>query len=91
MNRNLPLPLSGPDLSSSARHTSILKLVETKWNLPAINYRDANANNMLDFVDLVAKPAFLTPPTLATSGNSAAAAACLQTGPGQIPPVGAVT
>ena len=27
-------------------HTSILKLVETKWNLPALTYRDANANDM---------------------------------------------
>jgi hypothetical protein len=24
-------------------HTSILKLVEMKWNLPALTYRDANA------------------------------------------------
>ena len=26
-------------------HTSILKFIETKWNLPAMTYRDANANN----------------------------------------------
>ena len=44
-------------------HTSILKLVETKWNLPALTYRDANAHNMLDFFDLKAKrPPFADPP-----------------------------
>ena len=32
-------------------HTSILKLIETKWNLPALTYRDANADNLLDSLD----------------------------------------
>jgi len=46
-------------------HTSILKLVETKWNLPALTYRDANARDMLDFFDFTAStPPFLDPPTL---------------------------
>ncbi|HUI04566.1 MAG TPA: alkaline phosphatase family protein, partial [Acidimicrobiales bacterium] len=46
-------------------HTSILKLLETKWNLPALSNRDANAANLLDTLDLGAKrPPFLTPPTL---------------------------
>ncbi len=45
-------------------HTSVLKLVETKWNLPALTYRDANASNLLDTIDLKATPAFLEPPTL---------------------------
>src|SRR5262245_1037976 len=26
-------------------HTSVLKLIETKWNLPALTFRDANASN----------------------------------------------
>jgi phospholipase C len=63
-------------------HTSILALVEQKWNLPALTYRDANANNMLDFVDLDAlkrgrmnfpdmKELRLSPP-----GNTTAALAC---------------
>ena len=40
-------------------HTSILKLVETKWNLPALTYRDANASNLLDCLDFTApEPAF---------------------------------
>jgi phospholipase C len=46
-------------------HTSILKFVETKWNLPAMTYRDANAHNLLDFLDLKAKrPPFAEPPTV---------------------------
>ena len=45
-------------------HTSVLKLIETKWNLPALTYRDANADDLLDSLDLKGKPAFLDPPTL---------------------------
>jgi len=51
-------------------HTSILKLVETKWNLPALTYRDANAHNMLDFFDLAAKnPPFAEPRVLNVPKN----------------------
>jgi phospholipase C len=51
-------------------HTSILKLVETKWNLPALTYRDANARNMLDFFDLTSKrPPFAEPPVLKAPAN----------------------
>jgi phospholipase C len=63
-------------------HTSILAFVEHKFNLPALTYRDANANNMLDFVDLEAlsrgrmnfpdlKALNLSPP-----GNTTEALAC---------------
>ena len=45
-------------------HTSVLKLIETKWNLGALTYRDANADNLLDSLDFKSKPAFLDPPTL---------------------------
>jgi phospholipase C len=69
-----------------ADHTSILKLVETKWNLPAMTYRDANASNLLDFVDLRSPPAFRQPPVLPAPNDNAATEACLTTGPGQIPP-----
>ena len=48
-------------------HTSVLKLIETKWNLPAITFRDANADNLLDSLDLVSPPAFLKPPRLPAS------------------------
>ena len=72
-------------------HTSILKLVETKWNLPAMTYRDANADNMLDSVDLHSPPAFLQPPALPAANDNAQTRACMASGPGQIPPAGAVT
>ncbi len=75
-------------------HTSILKLVETKWNLPALTYRDANASNLLDFIDLASRPAFLDPPTLPAPGVTATKGAdlsCSRTGPGQIPAPGSVT
>jgi phospholipase C len=76
-------------------HTSILKLVETKWNLPALTYRDANAASLLDLVDL-RRPFFLRPPRLAapllsTDPGGPAALACNVTGPGTIPPPGSVT
>jgi phospholipase C len=45
-------------------HTSILKLIETKWNLGALTYRDANASNLLDSLDLEGAPAFAEPPSL---------------------------
>lgn len=33
-------------------HTSMLAFMERKWNLPALTYRDANANSMEDMIDL---------------------------------------
>jgi phospholipase C len=71
-------------------HTSILKLVETKWNLPALTRRDANASNLLDMVDLKGPPAFLEPPALAKAADPALRAQCLTTGAGVIPPPGAL-
>ncbi len=51
-------------------HTSILKLLETKWNLPALSDRDANAANLLDTLDLTARrPPFLVPPRLAPADD----------------------
>ncbi|MDI3259923.1 MAG: alkaline phosphatase family protein [Sinobacteraceae bacterium] len=46
-------------------HTSIIATIAAKWNLPALTYRDAQANTLLDFLDLASPPAFLRPPTLA--------------------------
>jgi phospholipase C len=45
-------------------HTSILKLIERKWNLPPLTRRDAAATDPLDALDLENPPRFLTPPTL---------------------------
>ncbi len=47
-------------------HTSFLRLIETKWNLPALTNRDANANTLLDCVDF-SRPSFEEPPTLAAA------------------------
>src|SRR6266702_4294461 len=73
-------------------HTSICALVEAKWNLPALTYRDANASNMLDMLDL-RHPTFLTPPALARPllDIDPGALACNTSGPGTIPPPGSVT
>ena len=73
-------------------HTSILKLVETKWNLPALTFRDANATAMLDMLDL-RRPSFASPPELAQplAVTDPSALSCSVTGPGTIPPPGSVT
>lgn len=49
-------------------HTSILAEVERPWNLPALTYRDANANDLQDFLDL-RRPSLPTPPRLAPPGR----------------------
>jgi phospholipase C len=71
-------------------HTSILKTVEEKWNLPALTRRDANATSLFDMLDLDSDPAFLTPPTLPAAANPTPKAGCLVTGAGTIPPLSAV-
>jgi phospholipase C len=45
-------------------HTSVLKLVEEKWNLPPLTARDAAAVSPLSALDLTAPPAFPDPPAL---------------------------
>ena len=45
-------------------HTSVLKLVERKWNLPPLTARDAEANDPLEMLDLDHPPR-LNPPELA--------------------------
>jgi phospholipase C len=71
-------------------HTSVLKLVETKWNLPALTFRDANADNLLDCLDLTGTPAFLEPPELPAPGLSSDPSNCTPGQPGEIPPPDAV-
>ena len=72
-------------------HTSILKTVEEKWNLPALTRRDANANSLFDMLDLEKKPAFMKPPKLPAAANPTPKAGCLSSGAGIIPPPSAVT
>lgn len=80
-------PWSRPGSVSSTvyDHTSILKTVETKWNLPALSARDANANSMLDCLDLRHKPQAVAP-ALAPAPVPTGAAACIASNPsGHIP------
>jgi phospholipase C len=44
-------------------HTSILRFIETRFDLPALTNRDANADPLLDLFDF-AHPALINPPVL---------------------------
>src|SRR5579875_1186241 len=59
-------PYARPDFVTSTLydHTSVLKLLQEKWNLPSLTRRDAAARSPLDALDLTAEPAFRTPPDL---------------------------
>lgn len=59
-------PYARPDYvcSEVLDHTSVLKLVEEKWNLPPLTARDAAAVSPLSALDLTGPPAFLEPPSL---------------------------
>jgi phospholipase C len=59
-------PYARPDYvcSEVLDHTSVLKLLAEKWNLPALTRRDAAASSPLDALDLTAPPAFLKAPSL---------------------------
>jgi phospholipase C len=59
-------PFARPDYvcSDVLDHTSVLRLVEEKWNLPALTARDAAANTPLGALDFTGTPAFLKPPAL---------------------------
>jgi phospholipase C len=59
-------PYARPDYvcSEVLDHTSVLKLVEQKWNLPPLTARDAAAVSPLSALDLTGLPAFLEPPSL---------------------------
>jgi len=76
-------------------HTSVLALVQRKWNLPALTLRDANANDLTDLLDLGAlkdgSPTFPSLPKLPAADNTAAALKCSVTGPGVIPPPNSIT
>jgi hypothetical protein len=56
-------------------HTSVLKFIETKFNLGAMTYRDANADNLLDSFDF-ANPGFMDPPVLPAPGLPLGGNAC---------------
>ena len=70
-------PFAKADYVSSVvhDHTSVLKFIETKFNLGALTYRDANADNLLDSFDF-AHPGFMDPPVLPAPGLPLAGNAC---------------
>src|SRR5215468_11076731 len=73
-------------------HTSILKLIETKWNLPALTFRDANADDLLDCLSFNDPPAFLEPPVLPPPDVVAHPMRCTPGDPGgPIPPPDALS
>ena len=45
-------------------HTSILATIQRKWNLPALTYRDANANHFGDCLVSSGPAPFATPPAM---------------------------
>ncbi|HVV77031.1 MAG TPA: alkaline phosphatase family protein [Mycobacteriales bacterium] len=53
-------------------HTSVLRFIEQKWNLPAMTRRDANAHGLLDFLDF-SRPRLLDPPALPQPADPIAA------------------
>ncbi|MBO0815175.1 MAG: alkaline phosphatase family protein [Actinobacteria bacterium] len=59
-----PYARPGCVLSDVFDHTSVLKLVEEKWNLPTLTRRDAAALSPIGALDLSTPPAFRTPPSL---------------------------
>jgi phospholipase C len=66
-------------------HTSVLKFIETKWNLPALTQRDANAANLLDCLDLRGRPAFLNPPKLPAPTQATNSVPCAPLPPSAVP------
>ncbi|MGH9126040.1 MAG: alkaline phosphatase family protein [Acidimicrobiales bacterium] len=58
-----PFAKAGYVSSTVYDHTSVLKLIEEKWNLPPLTKRDAAAVAPLDMLDLK-NPPFRVPPTL---------------------------
>jgi phospholipase C len=62
-------PYARPSFVSSVvhDHTSVLKLIEEKWNLPTLTRRDAAAVAPWEALDLTSPPAFGKPPDLPAS------------------------
>ena len=87
-------PYARPNyVSSKVRdHTAILKFIERKWNLGALTFRDANADDLSDCLDFNRPPAFVDPPALpapALAGTNPPE--CTPGNPGTIPPPDAVS
>lgn len=59
-----PYARAGTVVSTTFDHTSVLRLIEQKWNLPPLTRRDAAASAPLDALDLTGEPTFAVPPPL---------------------------
>jgi phospholipase C len=59
-----------------ADHTSILKFIEKRFNLPSLTRRDAAAHDLLDMFDF-SQPALLTPPSLPAQQTNGVENICL--------------
>jgi phospholipase C len=68
-------------------HASVLAMMERKWNLPALTFRDANANDLMDFLDL-SGPARPFEEFLARAGYSALAGPAPSNCPAVAPSIG---
>jgi phospholipase C len=66
-------------------HTSILSLIEHKWNLPALSNRDGAADSLLDTLDLSGSPPYRNPPPLPAPKNSSGVPICQPGHPGPVP------
>lgn len=62
--------------------TAVLKLIETRFNVPSLTNRDATANDMTEFFDFTAPPR-LTIPTLPAQPTSSPCDQSLETDPNQ--------
>jgi phospholipase C len=56
-----PWSRPGRVVSRTFDHTSVLRMIEWRFGLPPLTFRDANANNLAEALDF-ASPPNLTPP-----------------------------
>jgi phospholipase C len=59
-----PYARPGAVVSTDFDHTSVIRLIAEKWNLPPLTHRDAAAASPLELLDLTGDPAFAQPPSL---------------------------
>lgn len=63
-------------------YTSILRLIEDRFNLAPLTLRDANADDMMEFFDFSGAPPLLTPPALPAQTTNGNCQQNLETAPG---------
>jgi phospholipase C len=63
-------------------YTSILRLIEDRFNVPPLTLRDANADDMMEFFDFSGGPTLLTPPPLPSQPTNGTCNDKLEKAPG---------